>query len=162
MAVWVDTRTITPLFFLVFQPIQTKVKSKAQSFEAPVYYVSLLTHFRHLRHSRYKGSIWKFGCIVIDVLHFDDEFRLWFQGLLCVAVQGLCMQDIVRFPFPIQTLSGMNISCHFVDEKYSPSSFSAQNIPDRSIAFIWVWVKLQGKPDRGCEYSEWNVAKITS
>lgn len=107
-----------------------------QSSEGPVCCVVLLTHFRHLRHRRYKGSIWKFGCIVIDVLYFDDEFRLWFQGLLCVAVQGLCMQDIMRFPLSIQALSGMNISCHFVDDKYSPGSFPAQNVPDGSIAFI--------------------------
>lgn len=115
-----------------------------------VYFEALLTHFRHLRHRSYKGSIWKFGCIVIDVLYFDDEFWLWLQGILCVAVQGLCMQDIMCFLFPIQALSGMNISCHFVDDKYSPSSFPVQNVPDSSIAFIWVWVKLQRKWDRHC------------
>lgn len=95
-----------------------------------------LTQFRHLRHRRYKGSIWKFGCVVIDVLYFDDEFRLWFQGLLSVSVQGLCMQDIMRFPLPIQALSGVNISCHLVDDKYSPGSFPAQDVPDGSVAFI--------------------------
>lgn len=119
-----------------------------QSLEGPVYFEELLTHFRHLRDRSYKGSIWKFGCIVIDVLYFDDEFWLWFQGLLCVTVQRLRMEDIMCFPFPIQALSGMNIPCHFIDDKYSPSSFAAQNVPDRSITFVWVWVKLEWKTDK--------------
>lgn len=116
--------------------------------EGSVYFKALLTHFRHLRNRRYKGSIWKFGRIVIDVLHFDDEFRLWFQGLLCVAVQGLRMQDIMCFLFPIQALRGVNISCHFVDDKYRSGSFAVQDVPDRSVAFIRVGVKLRGEADR--------------
>lgn len=137
--------------FTSFNPFKLKPTAsdrREPSFEGPVYFIALLTHFRHLRHHSYKGPIWKFGCIVIDVLYFDDEFRLWFQGLLCMAVQGLRMQDIMCFLFPIQTLSGMNISCHFIDDKYSPSSFPVQNVSDGSIAFIWVRVKLQGEPDR--------------
>lgn len=136
--------------FLTFKPFKwrlTAADSSEQPFEALVYFKALLTHFRHLRHRSYKGPIWKFRRIVIDVLHFDDEFWLWFQGLLCVAVQRLCVQDIMCFLFPIQAFSGVNISCHFIDDKYSPSSFPVQDVPDRSIAFIWIWVKLQGKAD---------------
>ena len=110
-----------------------------------------LTHFRHLRHCCYKGSIWKFRCIIIDVLYFNDELRLWFQGLFRVPIQGLRMQDIMRFLFAIQALGGMDISCHFVNDEYSPSSFPVQNVPDRSVTFIRVWVKLQRKSDKRCE-----------
>lgn len=128
-----------------------------------VYFKALLTHFRHLRNRRYKGSIWKFGRIVIDVLHFDDEFRLWFQGLLCVAVQGLRMQDIMCFLFPIQALRGVNISCHFVDDKYRSGSFAVQDVPDRSVAFIRVGVKLRGEAERqACEHTGESLAKSCS
>lgn len=134
--------------FLTFQLI-TEGLFPTSSIESKhsLFYKALLTHFRHLRHRSYKGSIWKFRRIVIDVLYFDDEFRLWFQGLLCVAVQGLRMQDIMWFPFSIQALRGMDISCYFINDEYSPTSFPVQDVPDRSIAFIWVWVKLQGKPE---------------
>lgn len=75
--------TLTLKFtFSSFNPFKQRLDaadSRKPSFEGSVYSVALLTHFRHLRHCSYKGSIWKFGCIVIDVLHFDDEFRLRFQ-----------------------------------------------------------------------------------
>lgn len=138
----------------------TAIGSREQSLEGPVYFEELLTHFRHLRDRSYKGSIWKFGCIVIDVLYFDDEFWLWFQGLLCVTVQCLRMEDIMCFPLPIQALSGMNIPCHLIDDKYSPSSFAAQNVPDRSITFVWVWVKLEWKTDKVCVNMEKKQCKV--
>lgn len=142
--------------FLTFQLI-TEGLFSTSSIESKhsLFFQELLTHFRHLRHRSYKGSIWKFRRIVIDVLYFDDEFRFWFQGLLCVVVQGLRMQDIMWFLFSIQALCGMDISCYFINDEYSPSSFPVQDVPDRSIAFIWVWVKLQGKPESVWTQRKW-------
>ncbi|KAG7273330.1 hypothetical protein CRUP_005936 [Coryphaenoides rupestris] len=74
---------------------------------------------RHLRHGRYERSFRKFGRVVVDVLHFDDEFRLRFERLLCVAVQGLGVQH---------ALGGVDVPRDFVDDEYSPGALAAQDI----------------------------------
>lgn len=120
------------------------MNKRGQSFRAPGFNAALLTHFRHLRHRSYEGSVWKLRCVVVDVLYFNYEFRHGLKGLLRVAVQSLCVQDIMCFLLPIQALGGMNITSHLVDDEYRPGSLSAQNVSDGSVTFIWVWVKLDG------------------
>lgn len=49
----------------------------------------------------------------------------------------------MRFPLPVEALRGVNVSRHFVDEKYRAGSFAAQDVPDGSVPFIGVGVELR-------------------
>lgn len=83
-----------------------------------------LTDFWPLRDRRDERAIREFGRIVIDVLHFNNELRLWFQGLVGVQINGLSMKYIMRLFLTVQTLGGMDISGYLIDNKDSSCSFS--------------------------------------
>lgn len=50
---------------------------------------SKLTCGGHLRDSGAVRTVWKPWLIVIDVLHLNDELRLWLQRETCVYVNNL-------------------------------------------------------------------------
>ncbi len=97
-----------------------------------------LTNFRHLRHSCDEGSVEEFGGVVINVLNFYNELWLWLQGFVGVEVDGLRVKNIMWFLFPVQTFGGVDVSRYLVDDEDTPCSFTAKDVPDRTIAFVWI------------------------
>lgn len=57
---------------------------------------------RHLRDIGTVGTIGKSWLVVIDVLHLDDELRLWLQRDTCVHVNSLGSQGVEGLFLPVK------------------------------------------------------------
>lgn len=102
-----------------------------------------LTNVRHLRHSCWEWSIRKCWSIVIDILDLDDELWLCLQRVVCLPVNGSCVEHILRFPFSVQALGCMNVARCFVNYEDRTRPLARQDVPHWTVALVRVGVELE-------------------
>lgn len=70
-----------------------------------------LTYGWQLCHAANIGTLQELRLTVVDVLHLDDKLWLRFQRVVGQPVSGLSPERVEGLLFPVQSLSGMDVSC---------------------------------------------------
>lgn len=104
-----------------------------------------LTNRRHFGYLSIVRAIQELGLIVINILHFDNELRLWFDWQVGGAVSGLSSQRVVGLFLPVQTLRGMYVACVLIDGENGGRTFTCEHVFHFALTFVHIRMKLQGK-----------------
>lgn len=116
--------------------------------------MSSLTDIRHLGDIGAVDGLRELGLIVIDVVNLDNKLSGWFQWEACVFVESLCLKGVGCFFFSVESLSGVKITCLFIDTENGACSFSREDVASCAISSILVRAKLEEhrKTDVLCTY----------
>lgn len=86
--------------------------------------------------------------VVIDVLHRDNELRLWLLGLVGVSVDGLRLQDIESLLLAVQLLQRADVAVALVNLKQVAGAFPRQHVLDGTVASVRVRLELGARETR--------------
>lgn len=110
--------------------------------------VCVLTHRRHFWNTGNVRSIQKLWFIIINILHFNNEFWFRFQGFPGFYVHCLSTESIERFFFSVQAPYCVNVSCGLINCKNSASTISREGVFNSALSLVQVGMKLR---ERGRE-----------
>lgn len=103
---------------------------------------ALLTDVGPLGYAAPVNLLTEMRLVIVDVVEFDRELRLWLQLLTCQFVDHGGPQDIKSLLLPIQAAGGVQVAIIHVNDKNGAGPLARENIPHQSIVVVLVRLEL--------------------